>query len=255
MHDEIEETRRARLQLLIVIGIIVLITIAFGVVRCGAIAYTTASDKARQMATSVVAEVATLQTEVQSKVTEVVEDAQVAATQAAEKAATLQAEMQKQPANTAEREPFSPVPEQNEATDEPVEVTEAPQIAPVPDSEDDKTDTVTSERVFNINYRGCTGGTSKDIGVVKGQVFDQNNNIIRGARVTITIDGILWDSPANPAPTNVDGWYEWYLAVGQRVNFVSLDLPGSPARLSEEAQRFEVHSQGGCFQHVDFIER
>ncbi|MFQ6058102.1 MAG: SH3 domain-containing protein [Anaerolineae bacterium] len=108
-------------------------------------------------------------------------------------------------------------------------------------------------QVFEIEYRGCIGGTPKNIGVVKGQVFDRRGRIIVGARVGIWIDGYWWDSPANPARTNEAGWYEWNLTVGQRVRFVSLTVGGRPVSFTPSG--FEVRATGGCFQHVNFRER
>lgn len=107
--------------------------------------------------------------------------------------------------------------------------------------------------VFEIEYKGCIGGTSKNIGVVKGQVFDRQGRIIVGARVGIWIDGHWWDSPANPARTNEAGWYEWNLTVGQRVRFVYLTVRGQEASFTPE--EFEVEATGGCYQHVNFRER
>lgn len=106
---------------------------------------------------------------------------------------------------------------------------------------------------FEIEYRGCIGGTSKNIGVVKGQVFDRQGRVIVGARVGIWLDGRWWDSPANPARTNEAGWYEWNLTVGQRVEFVSLNVGGQEVSFTPEG--FEVEATGGCYQHVNFRER
>jgi hypothetical protein len=106
---------------------------------------------------------------------------------------------------------------------------------------------------FEIEYQGCIGGTSKNIGVVKGQVFDRQGRVIVGARVGIWLDGRWWDSPANPARTNEAGWYEWNLTVGQKVRFVSLNVGGQEVSFTPEG--FEVEATGGCYQHVDFRER
>jgi hypothetical protein len=87
---------------------------------------------------------------------------------------------------------------------------------------------------------------------VKGQVFDQEGSVIPGARVRITINGYEWQSAANPAVTNFDGWYEWTLEVGQKVQFVELTVDGKAAAFSPVG--FEVEARGGCFQRVDFFE-
>jgi hypothetical protein len=91
------------------------------------------------------------------------------------------------------------------------------------------------------------------LGSVKGQVFDKKGNVIQGAQVRITIDGYDWKSDANPATTNPDGWYEWILAVGQKIKFVELTVDGKPVPFSP--QELEVTTTGGCFQRVDFVEQ
>jgi len=107
-------------------------------------------------------------------------------------------------------------------------------------------------RVFVIEYHGCVGHGSQ-LGSVKGQIFDKHGRIIQGAAVTIGIDGGRWDDPANPAVTNQDGWYEWWLGVGQRISFLRLDIEGVTAHFGPKP--FEVVTQAGCFQHVNFREQ
>ena len=62
-----------------------------------------------------------------------------------------------------------------------------------------------------------------------------------------------WDSSANPARTNRDGWYEWVLSLDQVVRFIELTIGGRqfPFRLAD----LEVTTESGCFQQVDFIEQ
>lgn len=107
-------------------------------------------------------------------------------------------------------------------------------------------------RMFVIEHHGCVGHDSQ-LGVVKGQVFDKHGNIIQGAAIKIAIDGGAWNDPANPARTNEDGWYEWWLGVGQRISFLQLDIQGVPAQFGPKS--FEVETRAGCFQYVDFREQ
>lgn len=108
-----------------------------------------------------------------------------------------------------------------------------------------------TQHIFVIEYQGCVGGVSRSIGPVKGQVFDKSGRIIVGAVVTILVEGQSNIVP--PGRTNEAGWYEWNLSPGQRVTFASLTVGGH--RASFAPQNFEVRSQGGCFQHVNFRER
>jgi len=105
---------------------------------------------------------------------------------------------------------------------------------------------------FTIDHRGCLPHGST-LGSVKGQVFDRSGNIIVGAMVEIWIDGAPWVSPANPARTNQDGWYEWTLGIDQTVRFVKLYVNGR--QVSFSPLNFEVKTQSGCFQQVNFRQR
>ena len=107
-------------------------------------------------------------------------------------------------------------------------------------------------RMFVIEYHGCRGHGS-GLGSVKGQIFDNQGRVIQGAAVKIGLNGGAWDDPANPARTNEDGWYEWWLGIGQRVSFLQLDIQGVPAQFGPKP--FEVVARSGCFQHVDFREQ
>ena len=108
--------------------------------------------------------------------------------------------------------------------------------------------------MFLIEYLGCKPH-SFTLGSVKGQVLDREGKVISGrAQVEIAIDGKPWDSPGNPASTNVDGWYEWNLAVNQRIQFVALYLDGRQAIIDPPpgTGAFEVVATSRCFQHVNF---
>jgi predicted nucleic acid-binding Zn ribbon protein len=107
-------------------------------------------------------------------------------------------------------------------------------------------------RTFKLIYRDCIPHGFA-LGSVKGQVFDRSGKVIPGAKVRITINGYEWQSEANPATTNADGWYEWTLDVGQKVQFVELIVDGKSVPFSP--QEFEVKAQGSCFQRVDFVEQ
>jgi len=103
--------------------------------------------------------------------------------------------------------------------------------------------------VFVIEYLECQlHGSAR--GSVNGQVFDAAGGIIQGAGVEIWIDGARWDDPANPAKTNEEGWYEWTLGLDQTIRFVALYVDGRQVTMAPED--FEVKTQAGCFQHVNF---
>jgi hypothetical protein len=130
--------------------------------------------------------------------------------------------------------------------------TPSPTVTPTPTATTTPTSTPRPSNVFTIEYLGCRPH-SFTLGSVKGQVFDREGKIIAGrAQVEITIDGKLWDSPGNPAPTNVDGWYEWNLALNQRIQFAALYLDGRQAIIDPPPGAFEVVTTSRCFQHVNF---
>jgi len=103
---------------------------------------------------------------------------------------------------------------------------------------------------FSLIYRGCIGHNS-GLGWVKGQVLDRNGHIIVDAYVEILVEGQSGVVP--PARSNEQGWYEWPLASGQKVRFVSLTVNGQ--RVSFSPPDFEVRTMSGCFQRVDFVQR
>lgn len=107
-------------------------------------------------------------------------------------------------------------------------------------------------RTFALAYKECIPHGFA-LGSVKGQIFDKNGRVIPGAKVRITINGYEWQSAANPATANPEGWYEWTLEVGQKVQFVELIVDGKPVPFSP--QGFEVEATGGCYQRVDFVEQ
>jgi hypothetical protein len=128
-------------------------------------------------------------------------------------------------------------------------VSEVPTLTPSPTPTQKPTPV---ERTFKLVYKECTS-PGFALGSVKGQVFDRTGKVIPGARIRITIDGYEWQSAANPATTNAEGWYEWILEVGQKVQFVELIVDGHSVPFSPRG--FEVKAIGGCFQRVDFVEQ
>jgi len=126
--------------------------------------------------------------------------------------------------------------------------TETPTITPSPAP----TQTATPrQRTFKLVYQECIPH-ALSLGSIKGRVFDKSGEVIPGAKVRITIDDYEWESDANPATANSEGWYEWVLEPGQMIQFVELivgdrSVPFSP-------QGFEVKATGGCFQRIDFVE-
>jgi len=102
--------------------------------------------------------------------------------------------------------------------------------------------------VFTIEYHGCKWGIAGNIGQVKGQVFDRNGNIVVGAEIEISIDGIRGVVPTGRS--NEAGWYEWALTPGQKIRFLTLKVRGQFVRFSPAG--FEVVSQAGCFHRVNF---
>jgi predicted nucleic acid-binding Zn ribbon protein len=125
----------------------------------------------------------------------------------------------------------------------PPSATPAPSATPRP---------TPAQQAFRLAYRGCVPHGSS-LGSVKGQVFDNKGKVIVGAKVRIRINDFDWQSNANPATTNADGWYEWTLETGQKVKFVELIVAGRSVPFSPQDQ--EVVAQGGCFQRVDFVEQ
>jgi len=107
-------------------------------------------------------------------------------------------------------------------------------------------------RTFKLVYKECIPH-GFGLGSVKGQVFDKSGKVLQGARVRITINGYEWQSEANPATSNQDGWYEWILEVGQKVQFVEFFVGGKSVPFSPKG--FEVEARAGCYQRVDFVEQ
>lgn len=108
------------------------------------------------------------------------------------------------------------------------------------------------QRTFKLIYRNCIPHALA-LGSVKGQVFDKTGRVVPGAKVRITINGYEWQSDANPATTNADGWYEWVLEPGQKVKFVELIVNGKSVPFTP--RDLEVTATPGCFQRVDFVEQ
>jgi len=129
--------------------------------------------------------------------------------------------------------------------------TQAPTTTPVQSPTPSATPTP-RPRTFKLAYSGCIPH-AQSLGSVKGQVLNKNGSPIAGAKVRVTINGYDWQSDANPATTNPDGWYEWILQVDQQLKFVELIVDGKS--VSFAPTDVEVKSMGGCFQRVDFIEQ
>jgi hypothetical protein len=128
--------------------------------------------------------------------------------------------------------------------------TPTPTLTPVPTSTPRPTATpspVPRDR-YLVEYLECEPHNA-GLGSVKGQVFDREGNIIQGAQVEIWIGGVPWDSPAHPATTNQDGWFEWVLSLDQTVQFHALYVNGREADM--DPADFEVKTISGCFQHVN----
>ncbi len=132
-----------------------------------------------------------------------------------------------------------------------ITATETPTLPPEPSPTPRATPTP-AQRTFKVVYSGCIPH-AQSLGSVKGRVLNKTGSAILGARVRITIDGYDWQSNANPATTNVDGWYEWILQVGQRVQFVEVTVDGKSVQFSPAS--LEVKATGGCFPRVDFLEQ
>jgi len=103
---------------------------------------------------------------------------------------------------------------------------------------------------YVVTYLGCDPRGS-DIGIVKGQIIDNKGRLVVGAEVRISLDGWPYDQPA---VSNGEGWYEFYLQKGLKVKIVSLRINGEEMPLlGHEDQVFL--SQGGCFEHVDLLQQ
>jgi len=122
-------------------------------------------------------------------------------------------------------------------------VTSAPTATPRP---------AVVQPTFRLIYKQCVPHGSS-LGSVKGQVFDKRGKVIVGAKVRIRINDFDWQSDANPATTNGDGWFEWTLEPGQKVKIVELIVAGRPVPFSP--LDLEVEARGGCFQNIDFAEQ
>jgi hypothetical protein len=125
----------------------------------------------------------------------------------------------------------------------PPTATTAPSATPKP---------TVAQPSFKLLYKQCVPHGS-GLGSVKGQVFDKSGKVIPGAKVRIRINDYDWESAANPATTNAEGWFEWTLEAGQKVKFMELIVAGRSVPFAP--QGFEVKAQGGCFQRVDFVEQ
>lgn len=99
---------------------------------------------------------------------------------------------------------------------------------------------------YRIEYLGCDPRGS-DIGIVKGQVFDRDGKVIAGAEVRVSLDGWAYDQPAI---SNGQGWYEFYLQKGLKVKITSLRVGGQDVALVGNAEA-EFLAQGGCFEYVN----
>jgi hypothetical protein len=150
-------------------------------------------------------------------------------------------------------------------TSAPVEATATPLPSPSPAVPATETPTPTlaqsptptatptpAQRAFKAVYGGCIPH-AQSLGSVKGRVLDKKGNAIPRAKVRIKIDGYDWQSDANPAATNADGWYEWILQVDQKVQFVELTVDGKSVSFSP--RDLEVKATSSCFQRVDFVEQ
>ena len=75
---------------------------------------------------------------------------------------------------------------------------------------------------------------------------------IAGARVEIAVNGVTWESTANPAITDSHGWYQFVLQPGQRVRIQSLQVGGVTKGLTP--MNLEVPVTLGCVQQLDLQE-
>ncbi len=132
-------------------------------------------------------------------------------------------------------------------------VTLAPTITPAVSPTPAETTTVTPTEEpsplagrFAVEYLGCEPHGS-DIGSVKGQVFDQDGNVLPNAYVWITLNGWPYETPAR---SNEAGWYEFFLEKGLKVKIVSMVVDGEEVELIGH-EDLEFKAQGGCFEHVN----
>jgi len=124
-----------------------------------------------------------------------------------------------------------------------------PSATPEPSPSDSPTPTATADpRVgqFRVEYLGCDPRGS-DIGIVKGQIFDAGGKVVAGAEVRVQLDGWNYDQPAI---SNGDGWYEFYLQKGLKVRIVSLRIEGQEMALAANRDQ-EFLAQGCCFEYVN----
>jgi len=141
-----------------------------------------------------------------------------------------------------------PSPSPSPTAIKPPTVAKPPTVTPIPAPSQTPSP---RQRTFKLVYQKCIPH-ALSLGAVKGQIFDKGGKVVPGAKVRITIDDYEWQSDANPATSNSEGWYEWVLEPGQKVKFVELIVEGRSVSFSP--QDFEVEATGGCFQRVDFVE-
>jgi hypothetical protein len=99
---------------------------------------------------------------------------------------------------------------------------------------------------YRVEYLGCDPRGS-DIGIVKGQIFDRAGGIVAGAEVRVQLDDWAYDQPAI---SNGDGWYEFYLQKGLKVKIVSLRIGGEDMPLAGREDQVFL-AQAGCFEYVN----
>jgi hypothetical protein len=209
---------------------------------------------ARDAQATAVAKLATVEALGEQPGAQATAEAELAAAQAqAEQALVAQA--------TAEAVQLTAVAERNavqtrsftlaQPTATPVPPTPTSTSTPVPTATQTPVPTATPvpRDLFVIEYLECQTHRF-GLGSVKGQVFDREGKIIQGAQVEVWLNGIPWESSANPATTNEDGWYEWILSLDQTVRFYALYVRGRQVDI--DPIDFEVPTISGCFQQVNF---
>ncbi|MCW5881161.1 MAG: hypothetical protein KIS91_09555 [Anaerolineae bacterium] len=101
---------------------------------------------------------------------------------------------------------------------------------------------------FQVEYRGCIPAGNSP---VKGQIFDPSRRIIvRRAVVRALVNGQPNVLP--PAPSNEDGWYEWFTSPNQDITIHTVTLDGRPAEII--GGPYTVRSTNGCFQHINLVQ-